>query len=175
MGLCRRRVARHHSRVSTIPQNDAPTPAAWRRPLVPTVPPEPRRGRRPVEGPFRQVGKSRHPWGVWLLVILTVGIYGLYWYYKVNAEARDYEQTVNVQPGLSVIAVIIPIAGIVSFVRTGGRINQAQRASGSRSRCSGLVGIVLILVAGVGVVYYQAQLNKAWDQHGNPEPGTFVS
>jgi hypothetical protein len=107
-------------------------------------------------------------------VPLTLGAYGLYWYYKVNAEARDYEQTVNVQPSLSVLAVFIPIAGLVSFVRTGGRIAQAQRASASRHRCSGLAGIVLMLVACVGIVYYQSQLNKVWDQHGNPPAGTAV-
>jgi hypothetical protein len=120
------------------------------------------------------VGKTRHPWGVWLLVPFTLGIYGLVWYYKVNAEARDYTETVSVEPGLSVLAVFIPIAGLVSFVRTGGRISKAQRASGSWYRCSGLLGIVLMLFAGVGIVYYQSQLNKVWDQHGNPEPGTIV-
>jgi hypothetical protein len=31
-----------------------------------------------------------------------------------------------------------------------------------------------MLVAGLGIVYYQSQLNKVWDQHGNPEPGTVV-
>jgi hypothetical protein len=125
-------------------------------------------------GPIRLAGKTRHPWGVWLLVPLTLCIYGFVWYYKVNAEARDYEQTVDVQPGLSVLSLFIPIAGIVSFVRTGGRINQAQRASSSRYRCSGLVGLLLMLVAGLGIVYYQSQLNKVWDRHGNPEPGTVV-
>jgi drug/metabolite transporter (DMT)-like permease len=161
--------------VSAIPQNDVPAPAAWGRPVVAAAPSDARWQPRPGGRPFRQVGKTRHPWGVWLLVVLTLGIYGLYWYYKVNAEARDYEQTVNVHPGLSVLAVFIPIAGIVSFVRTGGRIDQAQRASGSRYRCSGLVGIILMLLAGVGIVYYQSQLNNVWDQHGNPEPGMFVS
>jgi Domain of unknown function (DUF4234) len=116
-------------------------------------------------GPVRLVGKTRHPWGAWLLVPLTLCIYGFVWYYKVNAEARDYEQTVNVQPSLSVLSLFIPIAGIVSFVRTGGRINQAQRASGSPYRCSGLIGFLLMLVAGVGIVYYQSQLNKVWEQH----------
>jgi hypothetical protein len=31
-----------------------------------------------------------------------------------------------------------------------------------------------MFVFSTGVVYYQSQLNKVWDLHGNPEPGTAV-
>jgi hypothetical protein len=40
-----------------------------------------------------QVYKRRSPLGVIGLSLITIGIYGLYWYYKVNDEARTYLRT----------------------------------------------------------------------------------
>jgi Domain of unknown function (DUF4234) len=34
--------------------------------------------------------KIRHPWGVFFLALITLGIYYLYWYYQANRELRDY-------------------------------------------------------------------------------------
>ena len=131
----------------------------------------------PYQGHGRRAGKTRNPWGAWLLTLVSLGIYGLYWYYKVNEEAREYEPSVNVQPGIAVCALVFGgftfgIATIVSLVKTGGRISQAQRASGTTARCSGGLGFLLALLLGTHVVYYQSQLNKIWDRHGNPPPGT---
>jgi hypothetical protein len=116
---------------------------------------------------------------VWLLSLVTFGIYGLYWYYKVNEETREYEPAVNVQPGIAVCALIfggftLGIATIVSLVKTGGRISQAQRASGTTARCSGGLGLLFALLLATHLVYYQSQLNKTWDRHGNPPPGSPV-
>lgn len=125
-------------------------------------------------GHQRRAGKTRNPWGVWLLGLVTLGIYQLFWYYKINSEVREYEQTVDVQPGIAVLALFVPIANFVSVVHTGGRIGKVQKAAGLRDRCSGLIGFVLIFALGTWVVYYQSQLNKVWDVHGNPEPGTVL-
>ncbi len=122
----------------------------------------------------RRVGKTRNPWGVWLLSFITLGIYQLYWYYKVNSEVREYDQSIEVEPVLSLIALLIPIVNLVSMVKAAGRISKAQAASGTPHRCSGLVGFLLIFVFGTWTVYYQSQLNKVWDVHGNPPEGTAV-
>lgn len=115
-----------------------------------------------------RVGTVRNPWLVWVFGIITLGIYTLWWYYKVNAEVREYDHSVQVQPGVSVLAItlgaLLIVPPIVSFVRTGGRIASAQRAAGLRSRCSGLLGLLANLVLGLGVVYYQAELNKVWER-----------
>ena len=38
-----------------------------------------------------QTGKIRNIWLVWLVwPILTLGIYHLVWWYKINREARDF-------------------------------------------------------------------------------------
>lgn len=127
----------------------------------------------------RVVGKTRNPWGVWLLGVVTLGIYGLWWYYTINRELRDYHESILVQPGVSLMAVLLAgftlgITAIVSIVKTGGRIAQGQRLSGSRANCSGLVGILLALI-GFYSVYYQSQLNKIWDRYGNPPEGTPIA
>jgi hypothetical protein len=125
------------------------------------------------------LAKRGNPWGVWLLSLVTVGVYGLYWYYKVNEETREYSPTVQVQPGISLVAYLFGgftcgVALVVTIVRTGGRISQCQQLTGSRSRCSGFLGIVFYVLLGTHVVYYQSQLNKVWDQHGNPPQGTAI-
>jgi hypothetical protein len=122
----------------------------------------------------QRVGKTRNPWGVWLLSFVTLGIYGLWWYYTINREMRDYSDRINVQPGISLLACFFFITTIVTWVKTGGRIAQAQRLASSNFRCSGLFGLLLAII-GFGSVYYQSQINKVWDRYGNPEPGTPIS
>jgi Domain of unknown function (DUF4234) len=129
-----------------------------------------------LPGSSNRIGKTRNPWGVWLLSLITLGIYGLYWYYMINAELRDYDQRIKVEPVWSLLAVVFPlitlyIATLVSWVRTGGRIGSAQQISGSRHQCSVLVGVLLGII-GFGIVYYQSQINKVWDQYGNPTQGS---
>jgi hypothetical protein len=37
-----------------------------------------------------------------------------------------------------------------------------------------VVGLLLIFLWGTHTVYYQSQINKAWDVHGNPPEYTVV-
>src|SRR5262245_59281352 len=38
---------------------------------------------------------KRNPWGVWGLTLITFGIYGIVWWYKINREVRDYSAAVG--------------------------------------------------------------------------------
>jgi len=127
--------------------------------------------------PSRVVGKTRHPWGVWLLGFTI--IYPLIWYFKINKEMRDFDPNIDVQPGLSVVAVtfgllLIGIPPLVSWAHTTTRIQRAQKLSGSRARCSFLLCFVCGFLS-FGPVYVQSQLNKVWAQYGNPAPGTPIA
>lgn len=124
--------------------------------------------------PSRVVGKTRNPWGVWLLGLTIV--YPFIWYFKINKELRDFSEHIDVQPGLSVLAislggVLLGIPPIVSWAHTTSRIQKAQKLSGSRSRCSLLLAYVCSLF---GMVYVQSQLNKVWDRFDNPPEGTRI-
>ena len=112
--------------------------------------------------------KRRNPWGVWLLSLVTLGIYHLVWYYKINNELRNNGQQND--PALALLAVglgwIVIVPLFVSLYRTADRIRQAQEATSASERIIPWLALLLNfvnLIASVGPVYYQSQLNKAWD------------
>ena len=111
------------------------------------------------------LGMTRSPIVVWLLLpVVTLGIYSLVWHYKINRELRDFHPSIQVNPGLSVLAMFIPIAGLVSVYNTGKRIAQAQELSRMDSPCSGVLGVVACFFFGLNAIYYQSNLNRVWAQ-----------
>src|SRR5215510_15237269 len=129
-------------------------------------------------GMIGKVGKRRNPIVIWILLpFVTLGIYSLIWYYKINRETRDLGVEAN--PGVSLLAIslgaLILIPPFVSMFNTGGRIAQAQRSAGLAPTCSPVVGLLLwIFLFGSGTLYYQAELNKIWDHFGNLPEGSTV-
>ena len=121
----------------------------------------------------RQVGathvKIRNPFGVFVLVIVTLGIYYLVWYYKVNRELRDAEG-IDVSPIVAVLAITIGwfiiVPPFVSWYRTFQRIQTAQQRAGLRSEANPILGFILYVVAlyflPVELLYAQDELNKLW-------------
>jgi hypothetical protein len=107
-------------------------------------------------------GKLRGPFAVWLLSLVTLGIYGLVWYFKINRELRDFHPSIQVKPGLALLALFVPIAGWVSIYNTGKRIGQAQQLAGLGSGCSGGLGLVASWFFALHTVYFQGQLNRVW-------------
>lgn len=122
-------------------------------------------------------GKRRNPVAVWLLAPITLGIYGLVWYYKINREARD--MGVESNPGTSLLAItlgaFIIVPPFVSIFKTGERIAASQRAAGIAPTCNPVVGLLLwLFVFGTGTLYYQSEMNKIWDHYGVPQEGSAV-
>ena len=110
--------------------------------------------------------KRRNPWGVFLLTLVTLGIYSLVWWYKINNELKNNGQRND--PTVALLALvlgwIIIVPPFVTYYRTADRIRQAQEATGASERMIPWLGLVLwVLINGFVVVYYQSQLNKAWD------------
>jgi hypothetical protein len=60
-----------------------------------------------------QMYMKRDPLAVLGLSIITLGIYWLYWYYKINDEIRRYEKDPTVSPGRSLLAVTLGVFLIV--------------------------------------------------------------
>lgn len=124
-------------------------------------------------------GKMRGPWVVWLLSIITLGIYFLVWYYKINNEARQYDPRIDVEPGVSVLAIFpgswIIVPPFISFYNTGKRIGQEQRAAGLPVTCNAWIGLILyVFVFGTGQIYYQYEINKVLDRYPGAEWGQQV-
>ncbi|PZS37122.1 MAG: hypothetical protein DLM62_20890 [Pseudonocardiales bacterium] len=127
-----------------------------------------------------RAGKTRNIWLTWLVwPILTLGIYHFVWYYKINREARDFDEKIAVEPALSLLAVligwIIIVPPFVSIYRTGERIAQMQEDAGMERSCNGWLGLVLSFFASLHSLYYQYELNRIWARLGQPEEGSLVA
>jgi len=113
--------------------------------------------------------KVRNPFLVFVWSLVTLGIYYLVWYYKINRELRD-AAGVDVSPVVAVVAIsigwIVIVPPFVSWYRTFTRITEAQRAAGITSEANPILGFILYVIAvffvPVEVIYAQDELNKLW-------------
>jgi hypothetical protein len=124
--------------------------------------------------------KSRNPAAAWILwPFLTLGIYHLVWYYKIHREMAEFDRRRQVPVAGPMLVILLlgwtVVAPLVSYYNTGNRIRNAQRAAGLPASCSGGIGLLLMFVFGLGVLYYQAELNKISHSYGEATPpGTTV-
>jgi hypothetical protein len=118
--------------------------------------------------------KIRNPLGPTGLAIITFGIYGIVWYYKINKEmaelgkATGRTEELGDSPGTSVLAVtlgaFIIVPSFLSYYNTFKR-QQALRAMttpGDDGVEAGLGLLLTILLWPVGAYMLQDSLNKAW-------------
>ena len=109
-----------------------------------------------------RAGKTRNIFLVWLIwPLITLGIYHFVWWYKINREARDFDDNIKVDPMLSLLAILIGwviiVPPFVSIYRTGDRIGKMQQDAGMDVSCSGLLGLVLSFFAALAVLPVRAQ------------------
>ncbi|SEG07783.1 protein of unknown function [Thermomonospora echinospora] len=119
--------------------------------------------------------KRRNVLGVWLgLPIITFGIYGLVWIYKVHNELARYDRRIPDQSANALLSVIfgwitLYIWPLIMWLKLAGHIRQAQQAAGLQPTCSTGLGLLLGLF-GFGTLYYQLELNKVVDRYGGTPP-----
>jgi hypothetical protein len=112
--------------------------------------------------------KIRSPWGVFFLALVTLGIYYLVWYYKINRELRDFG--IGTSPVTSLLAIsvggLIIVPPFVSMWNTLGRIGEAEERAGSPTRISRGLGFLLFVIAffflPIELPYMQEHLNQTW-------------
>jgi Domain of unknown function (DUF4234) len=113
--------------------------------------------------------KKRNPLGVWALALVTIGIYFLVWYYKINREARDYLGDNEIRPGIALLAVtlgwLIIVPPFVSTYRTGQRIERMQERAQVMDRVSPGIGLLLFIFSRLDMIYYQEHLNRIWRRY----------
>ena len=123
--------------------------------------------------------KIRNPLAVALLSFITLGIYHVVWWYKINRELCDFGEArgrdLGHSPALSTLAVfpgfIVIIPPLVTAWRGTGRVKQATRMAG-REPLIGWVALILYVFIGIGwIAYLQSELNKVWRTEAIPLPG----
>ena len=123
--------------------------------------------------------KVRSPWAVALLPIITLGIYHLVWWYKINKELKAYGEAkgydLGQNPTNSVLALfpggIIVIPALVTYWRGTKRVMGAAKVTGQEP-VSGWISIILyLLLAPAFWAYLQVSLNHVWEQEAEPLPG----
>jgi Domain of unknown function (DUF4234) len=133
---------------------------------------------REVVMPSGARAKVRDEGLVLLWTVLTLGIYTLVWYYKINREMRDFgrahgdERLANSNPVLSILAVtlgsLVLIPAWVSYWRTTGRIRHMQRLCNVSESSGWLIGVCYVLGFFVLLTllvippYVQSGLNAVW-------------
>jgi hypothetical protein len=112
-------------------------------------------------GQTQAIVRVRRPWAVALLSTLTLGVYSVVWYYKVNREMRDYgsaggdSELAESKPVRSVLAVtissVLVIPMFVSYMRMVGRVQRVERIATGGSRAG--AGLIALLIGPTAVSF----------------------
>jgi hypothetical protein len=115
---------------------------------------------------------------VWVIVLelVTLGIYGFFWWYFIHRELRDYGRAkgtteLGTSPGTSLLAItlglLIIVPAIISIFRGFKRVQAAQRLTGIEP-INGWIGLILFIVFYPGLMgYMQSGLNPVWQAQGS--------
>ncbi|HST70028.1 MAG TPA: DUF4234 domain-containing protein [Solirubrobacterales bacterium] len=123
--------------------------------------------------------KVRSPWAVALLPIITLGVYHVVWWYKINKELKAYGEAkgydLGKNPTNSLLAIVpgflIIIPPLVSYWRGTERVQGASKVAG-REPVSGWIALILYLLLSPAMfAYLQISLNNVWEQEAEPLEG----
>jgi hypothetical protein len=123
--------------------------------------------------------KVRSPWAAALLPLITLGIYHLVWWYRINCELRDYGNAkgrdLGQNPTNSLLALFpgafIVVPALVTYWRGTQRVQEAARIAG-REPVSGVLAFLLYLFLSIGFsAYLQYSLNGIWESEADPVSG----
>src|SRR5581483_7304178 len=97
--------------------------------------------------------KIRSPWAVALLPIITLGIYHLVWWYRINRELRDYGRAkgydLGQNPTNSLLALFpgafIIVPALITYWRCFKRVQGAAQVA-HKEPPNGWLGIVFYIV-----------------------------
>jgi hypothetical protein len=127
----------------------------------------------PIQG-AGTTAKVRNPLGVIGLNIITLGIYGIFYWYFINREMADLGRArgrpdLGDNPVMSVLAVtiggLIIIPAIVSFWNTLKRIETSQDVTMGSNNFSPVLCVILVLLiitSPIATYLMQSNLNQSW-------------
>ena len=119
--------------------------------------------------------KIRSPWAAALLPIVTLGIYHLVWWYRINRELRVFghamEQNLGQSPTNSVLALfpggLIVVPALITYWNGFKRVQLAAKLAG-REQANGWIALILYLLLSPALwAYIQVSLNEIWEQEAD--------
>ncbi len=126
--------------------------------------------------------KVRNPWAVALLPIVTLGIYHLVWWYRINKEMKAFGESrgydLGRNPTNSLLALfpggLIIVPALISYWNGTKRV-QGASALADREPVNGWLALVLYLLLSPAMfAYLQVSLNHVWEQELSPAAGQDV-
>ena len=117
---------------------------------------------------------KRNPLGVLGLMVITIGIYFFYWYYKINEETQRFERDDTMSPTRSLMAMIfgwlIIVPPFIAMYNTAKHVQAIERRLGIQPELEPALAIVIMLFVSVGNgIYIQEHLNRVWDRAAGGE------
>jgi len=121
--------------------------------------------------------RTRGPVITWLLLVVTLGIYGLFHWYYINREMRDVSAAMGNPfgnaPGMSVLALfpggILIVPAIWTWVTTARRARdlRVMALDGRAGEVTSVpLAVLLGFIYGLNHPYLQASLNATYDLAG---------
>ncbi len=130
--------------------------------------------RRPEEIDIRGATvTTKNPWALWILTFITLGIWGIVWWYRMNRELRDvsraYDEHFWMPPAVSTVLMALwPLAwlpAVATCVISSIRARSVQKGLGAEDRLvNPLIATLLLFVVFSHVWYIQRALNATWDE-----------
>ena len=112
---------------------------------------------------------KRNPLGVLGLTVITLGIYGLYWYYKVNEEIKNFTKDETISPVRSLMALIfgwlIIVPPFIAVYNTAKHVQEMEQRAGVQQQIEPALAVILLILISIVIgLYMQEHLNRVWDR-----------
>jgi hypothetical protein len=116
--------------------------------------------------------KVRNPWAVALLPFVTLGVYHLVWWYRVNVEMKEYGESkgydLGRRPANSVVALfpgaVLIVPALITYWKGTVRVQGTEALADIEPINGWLVILLFVLIFPAAFAYLQASLNRVWRQ-----------
>ena len=108
--------------------------------------------------------KVRSPIAVVLLIIVTLGIYGLYWFYQLGREMKEYNDS-GLGPVVNLLLAIF--IGFVLWFTIPNDVKATYESAGKQTDISALTGLwnlIPLIGSIIWIVKVQSRLNALWEE-----------
>ena len=118
-------------------------------------------------------GEVRNPVTTWLLCAVC-GLYGLFWWYTVGNELKNYLGKEDLNPTMDIVFAMLCFPYMFYLpIKYGPLIQEAQQRAGiANAEDQGMTFLMWMFLCGMGYKNVQEELNKIWESGGGA-PATF--